>query len=135
MDGVLDERQKLCDAGIVFRALNLGHAIRETLPRSPAHYTAHPKRFVSRSANTAPSQVRAPAATKHQTGFTRVIVLGSWARSAEAHIFWRRRSSTWTRWTAYAGTVSKLRRSCSLARKIIILTAGRPRSMVRAIWE
>ena len=29
MDGVLDERQKQCDAGIVFRALNFAHAGRE----------------------------------------------------------------------------------------------------------
>src|SRR5580692_8707771 len=29
MDGVLDERQKLCDAGIVFRALNPAYAGRE----------------------------------------------------------------------------------------------------------
>ena len=41
MDGVLDERQKLCDAGIVFRALDFAHAGREN-PSSL--YTAHPER-------------------------------------------------------------------------------------------
>lgn len=36
---------------------------------------------------------------------------------------------------AYTGTAHKLRRSWFLARKIIILTAGSPRFIVRAICE
>jgi len=87
MDGVLDERQKLRDAGIVFRALNFAHAGREK-PSSLARalYCA-PRASRSLSANTAPCQVRAPAATKHSSGFPRVIMQELWTRAAEAHIF------------------------------------------------
>jgi hypothetical protein len=89
MDGVLDERQKLCDTGIVFRALNFAQRGREN-PSSLARalYCA-PRAFESLSANTAPCQVRSPAAKKHSSGFTRVIMQGPWTRTAEAHIFWR----------------------------------------------
>jgi hypothetical protein len=78
MDGVLDERQKFCDTGIVFRAVNFAHAGRENSSALARALYCAPRASKSLAANTAPCQVRTPAAKKQSRGFTRVIMRIFW---------------------------------------------------------